>query len=284
MQNNGSRRIRAHITPGETWRADAGMFQSLTAGGNPVPSQVAVVLSVDNADASSVTTALAEMGIPTLARAFDSEAPRIVAAMNPSLVVVACQPMREADAEAIRLISLQNAGQLLVVDTGLNNHGLANALDAGADQAISSLAERATVRATLGAILRRSGRSIESPTGELVLHASVGALTVDNDTFEVRDGGQLLRLTPTEFRIVAYLASSGGQVRSPGQIMSSIHEHTMTNGESRPTIRAYIRKIRQKLAGCPNQSVEIVSFRLNGYRLQSSPAFMDLIATAARVA
>jgi DNA-binding response OmpR family regulator len=238
---------------------------------------VAVVLAIGDSRAATVISELAALGVTTVGRAFDADAPRIIAALTPDILVMAGQPLIATDAEAIRLGAAQDVGQLLVVDTSGLSGGLSAALDAGADQCLGLAADPGIVRATLSAMLRRSVRIADPVAWGQDLRAVVGALTIDQDTFEIRDGGELLPLTPTEFRIVSYLASYPGLVRSAGQIMSSIHDYGLSELESRQTIRVYVRRIRRKLANCANQSVEIVSFRLKGYRLQSSLSVTNFI-------
>lgn len=275
----GRPRIQATVTA--NWRRRPGMLESSPAPASEVRNPVAVVLSTGDYEANTIISELAALGVTAIARTFDAHAPRIIAAMTPDVVILACNPLEPNDADTIRLISMQDAGQLLVVDSSGLAGGLAAALEAGADQCLPALAEAGIVRATLSSIIRRSGRRWEPDAWGQGLRAVVGAVTIDKDTCEIRDGGELLQFTPTEFRIVSYLASYPGLVRSPGQIMSAIHDYGLSDLEARQRIRVYIRRIRRKLAGCANQSIEIVSFRLKGYRIQSSLSATGLLGESA---
>lgn len=281
MKTTISGRPRIQATATANWRRRPGMLESSPASVSEARNPVAVVLSTGDYGANSIISELAGLGVTTIARTFDAHVPRIIAAITPDVVVLACNPLATEDADAIRLTSLQDTGQLLVVDSSGLAGGLTAALNAGADQCIASLTEAGIVRATLASILRRSGRRPDPAARGQGVGAVVGAVTIDNDTCEIRDGGELLQFTPTEFRIVSYLASYPGLVRSPGQIMSAIHDYGLSDLEARQTIRVYIRRIRRKLAGCANQSIEIVSFRLKGYRIQSSLSAIELLEESA---
>jgi two-component system KDP operon response regulator KdpE len=206
--------------------------------------------------------------VTTVVRSFDADALRIVGAAGPDIVVLACDPAEDDHLQAISLLAQENSWHLLVLDTNEAAAGAAAALDAGADTVLSAFAAAPLVRATIAAMLRRLRQAVHPVPWPKELKPVVGTLTVDSDTFEVRDAGELLHLTPTEFKIVAHLALHVGLVRSPSQIMAALHDYSVGELEARQTVRVYIRRIRTKLAASEVASVEVVSYRGRGYRIE----------------
>jgi DNA-binding response OmpR family regulator len=127
------------------------------------------------------------------------------------------------------------------------------------------------VRATVSALLRGTGPTnlpAIAPTAPGVL--TLAGMTVDLGTFEARDNGELIPLTPTEFRILAHLASTPDMVCSATDVMSAIHDYSYTSTEAQQSVKVYIRRIRRKIEACEHPSVEIVNSRTFGYRLQAA--------------
>lgn len=246
------------------------------AGHEPGRAPVAVVLSDGGGHSADFLPVLAGLGVTVIDRPFDREAARIVGAIQPALAVVICDPTQEGGAEMVSMIAAQPIGRLLVVDTGRTVTGTIAALELGADAGLTVFEDARVVRATVAALLRRLNvRDFPVTPAADGPQIRLGNLVIDRDTCEVREGGELVPLTRTEFQILAYLASEAGKVRSPGQIMSAIHDYTYTDAEAQQAVKVYIRRIRRKLSGCSNQSVAILNSRAFGYRIEAVGAKDD---------
>ena len=245
------------------------------------PPAVAVVLSSNGNQPAHLLPVLAGLGVTTIDRCYDAQAVRIVAAIQPQLVVVVCDPTEAAGAAMVSAMSGQPIGRLLIVDVGHSVDGMVGALELGADAAVSIRDDASIVRATVSALLRRAGPpSSPLPPAAAPTLVTVAGLTVDRDTCEVRESGQLVPLTRTEFGIVAHLAAHAGKVRSPGQIMSALHDYAYTDGEAQQAVKVYIRRIRRKLDSCSARSVEVLNSRSFGYRLQPAVHGVGLVRAA----
>lgn len=234
---------------------------------------VAVVLSDGGSHSAGFLPVLAGLGVTVIDRPFDGDAARIVGAIQPALVVAICDPARDEGAAMVAAIAAQPIGRLLVVDTGRTVTGTIAALELGADAGLTLFEDARVVRATVAALLRRLNvRELPVPPAAEGPRIRLGNLVIDRDTCEVREGGELVPLTRTEFHILAYLASEAGKVRSPGQIMSAIHDYTYTDAEAQQAVKVYIRRIRRKLSACSSHSVVIVNARAFGYRIEAVDA------------
>ena len=72
-----------------------------------------------------------------------------------------------------------------------------------------------------------------------------GGLEIDMDTHEVRVDGELRKLTPVEFKILAFLTQNAGRVFSIHQIYEAVWKEPSYNAEN--TVSVHIRRIREKI-------------------------------------
>jgi two-component system OmpR family response regulator len=91
------------------------------------------------------------------------------------------------------------------------------------------------------AVLRRTGR----PAAATRLR--VADLELDEDSHEVRRGGTLIALTPTEFRLLRFLMLNAGRVLSKGQILDHVWDYDQagSGGAVEPCISYLRRKVDQ---------------------------------------
>ena len=92
-----------------------------------------------------------------------------------------------------------------------------------------------------------------------------GGLEVDLLTREVHMGGELVRLTNTEFDLLAYFMNHPGQVLNRQQILRAVWGYG--HDPATNIVDVYIGYLRRKLA-IGGQSVPIVTVRSRGYRLE----------------
>jgi two-component system response regulator AdeR len=114
--------------------------------------------------------------------------------------------------------------------------------------------------ARLKAVLRRSQ---ENAANKALV---VGDLRIDLDAHEVQCAGAPLPLTPTEFRILRFLAMRAGRLVTRGQII----EAAMGDEAFDKSVNPHISRLRQKLHDHSQRGVRLVSIRTEGYRLEAS--------------
>ena len=138
-------------------------------------------------------------------------------------------------------------------------------LDAGADDYIAKPFSTKELLARVRAVLRR--RTPEQSGGV----ASIGALSLDASTYRVSFKEQILKIGPTEFKLLHYLMSHPERVHSRSQLLDKVWgDHVFI--EER-TVDVHIKRMREALGPTAGQMVETV--RGVGYRLTalvSTPA------------
>ena len=68
---------------------------------------------------------------------------------------------------------------------------------------------------------------------------------MDEDAHEVRRGGDILELSPTEYRLLRYLLLNTGRVLSRGQILDHVWNYDFGGDSS--VLETYISYLRRKV-------------------------------------
>lgn len=133
-------------------------------------------------------------------------------------------------------------------------------LDAGADDYIAKPFSTKELLARVRAVLRR--RTPEQ-AGEAV---AIGGLVLDPATYRVSYEDRLLKLGPTEFKLLHYLMTHAERVHSRAQLLDKVWgDHVYI--EER-TVDVHVKRLREALAQA-GSLVETV--RGAGYRLTAQP-------------
>jgi two-component system OmpR family response regulator len=94
-------------------------------------------------------------------------------------------------------------------------------LTLGGDDYVTKPFSLDEVLARIRAVLRRSGEG----QGLAGSRLTVADLDLDEDSHEVRRGGELVALTPTEFRLLRFLMINAGLVLSRDQILDHVWDY-----------------------------------------------------------
>lgn len=135
-------------------------------------------------------------------------------------------------------------------------------LNAGADDYLAKPFDLGELLARAKALIRRSkGRS--SP----LVH--VADVSVDTVRQTVSRGGQVVDLSPTEYRIFEYLAYRPEAVVSKKELLEHLYDYAWEHHSN--VIEAHISNLRRKLT-VPGAEPLIETLRQRGYRLRSEGA------------
>ena len=97
---------------------------------------------------------------------------------------------------------------------------------------------------------------------------STGGLSVDTKAGNVYLDGELVRLTPTEYKILVYLMSHMGQVLSMHQIYENVWHDTPYAPEN--TVAVHIRRLREKIEINPKEPKYIKVVWGSGYMVEKN--------------
>ncbi|HWS34500.1 MAG TPA: response regulator transcription factor, partial [Actinoplanes sp.] len=89
--------------------------------------------------------------------------------------------------------------------------------------------------ARIEAILRRAGAG----------PASIGGLTLNPDTSEVTRDGRVVRLSPTEFRLLRHLVANAGRVVSKPDLLAAVWRYDFAGDTG--IVDTYVSYLRRKI-------------------------------------
>jgi DNA-binding response OmpR family regulator len=136
-------------------------------------------------------------------------------------------------------------------------------LEMGADDYVTKPYSLRELLSRVRALLRRAYGTLSSTDADLLY---AGDLVIDRGRGQVRRGNELVNLTPTEFRLLVFLARHPGQALSRAQIIDAVWGYT-ADVESERTVNVHVRRLREKVELEPGRPTLILTVPGIGYRL-----------------
>jgi DNA-binding response OmpR family regulator len=117
------------------------------------------------------------------------------------------------------------------------------------------------------AVVKRSKKADIAASAPLSFNG--GSLVIDGHAYTVSKGGEPVRLTPTEFKVLFTLASSPGKVFTREELVERALGYQFEGYER--SIDAHIKNLRQKIEDDPRQPSTIITIYGVGYRFSGRP-------------
>jgi len=136
-------------------------------------------------------------------------------------------------------------------------------LEMGADDYVTKPFSLRELLSRIRAQLRRAYGELSNTDADRLY---AGDLVIDLARGQVARGDQLLSLTPTEFRLLVYLARHPGQVLSRAQIIEAVWGHT-PDADIERTVNVHIRRLREKIEPDPSRPALLITVPGLGYKL-----------------
>lgn len=167
-----------------------------------------------------------------------------------------CRQIRSSAAHAV----------VVALDADRDDHFGTAVLQAGADIYLPAQAGAGLVTAALEAALRRqedSPATIDWP--ERVL---INELDLDLARGVVRRQGRKIEVTPSEFRILRYLATNAGRVVSNQLLVQEALGYATNRKDASDVLKVHVHRLREKIEPDPGKPVYLVNVRGLGYMLE----------------
>ncbi|MBL8102198.1 MAG: response regulator [Anaerolineales bacterium] len=208
----------------------------------------------------AIRTILTEKGFKVTTASRGEEGLTLAAANVPDLVILdlglpdmdgveVCTRLREWTQCPIIILSVRDSERDKVA-----------ALDSGADDYLTKPFGIEELLARVRVALRHSSGK-QAPQSKLV---RAGQLTIDLAWHIVKRGDEEVKLTATEYKLLAYLAGNHGRVLTHQSILTNVWDPA--DAEHTEYLRVYMRQLRKKLEVDPERPQVILTEPGIGYR------------------
>jgi two-component system KDP operon response regulator KdpE len=182
------------------------------------------------------------------------------AAMSRPELIILDLGLPDADGtEVLRKLREWSAIPVIVLSVRASEQDIIGALDAGADDYLTKPFRSGELLARVRAALRR-----RQPADDGTPFRS-GSLYVDLANRIVKNGEATVKLTPTEYSLLALFVRHAGKVLTHGYILKEIWGPTFE--EETQYTRIYVAQLRKKLEEDPNNPRILLTESGIGYRL-----------------
>ncbi len=152
-------------------------------------------------------------------------------------------PLMDGRTVCQRIRELSDVPILMMTANRVREEDIANALNMGADEFMKKPLPMIEFNARLRALLRRAHPT--EPDVSLTQAYEDEYLSVDIPLRHVFVGGQEVRLTPTEFKLLALFVQHMGEVLTFQQLLESVWGYEYTREHHYP--RIYVSHLRRKI-------------------------------------
>lgn len=143
-------------------------------------------------------------------------------------------------------------------------------LEIGADDYVTKPFSPREVIARVHAVLRRFSQKKEPVLENNVKQIqSFGNLTIDFDKMVVQFDGEIVKLTPKEYELLAYMAEREGRVLSRETILDGVWGYEFSGPDTR-MVDMHLSHLRDKIELDPKHPVYLKTVRGFGYRFDRS--------------
>jgi DNA-binding response OmpR family regulator len=182
---------------------------------------------------------------------------------KPGLVVLDLMLPDVAGEDICREIRSRSDVPILMLTAKASEEERVDGLAIGADDYLTKPFSPRELVARVRAILRRT-QGAETPLVE-VLSFDGGSLEIDTVQHEVRRDGELVDLTPNEYKLLVTLARYPGRVYSRFELINHVQGYEFEGYER--TIDAHVKNLRKKIERDPKHPRYVETVFGAGYRL-----------------
>jgi DNA-binding response OmpR family regulator len=196
--------------------------------------------------------------VETALGALDTEA---ILKKMPDLVLLDVMMPGEEGWEVLRSLRRKSDVPVIMMTAKSAEGDVLQGFTLGADDYVTKPFSFAQLEARIRALLGRVGR--RSKQGEQT--SSPGGIVIDLEAHRVMRGDEVIRLTPTEFKLLAVLAQRPGKVVSSERLVAEVWGAEYAAEVD--YVRRYIWHLRRKLEADPASPVYLQNERNVGYYL-----------------
>jgi len=204
--------------------------------------------------------ALAQAGYLVVKAADGASAVRMFDAEAPDLVVLDINMPGASGFQVCEAIRARSRVPVMMLTVRSEEEDLVKALELGADDYLTKPFSPKTLLARIRALLRRAGMESSAPP------VAAGRIALDVEEHSARiDGGEPVRLTKLELRLLQMLLSNAGRTVSSDRLLVHIWGHR--NSGDRQLLKQLVHRLRQKIERDPALPRYLQTAAGAGYKL-----------------
>jgi DNA-binding response OmpR family regulator len=232
-----------------------------------IPRRKVLVVDDEEKITEVVSSYLAKKGFQPVCAGSGTRALELFERERPCLVILDLMLPDLRGEDVCRKLRARSRVPIIMLTAKVEDADAVKGLDLGADDYVAKPFSPRQLMARVDAVLRRAEG--EAAALAQVLSFGDGDLVIDTRAAEVRKGGEVQSLTPSEFRLLRVLAANPGWVFSRDELIT----HALGadfNGYDR-TIDAHVKNLRQKIETDPREPLYVQTVHGIGYRFAMNP-------------
>ena len=227
-----------------------------------------LVVEDDRAVARGLIYALEHEGFDVIHAATVADALRLARERAPRLVLLDVRLPDGSGFDVCRTLRAEGGRMPILMLTARDEEmDKVLGLELGADDYVVKPYALRELLSRIRALLRRAYGDLAAEQAGTVQQLTFGDVTLDVERMRVMRGGEMVDLTPTEFRLVRHLVANPGRPFSRDELIESVWGYESGIGSDR-TVDVHMRHLRQKLEDEPSAPKWLVTVRGVGYAFE----------------
>ncbi|WP_053368106.1 response regulator transcription factor [Bacillus sp. FJAT-27245] len=186
---------------------------------------------------------------------------------NPDLIILDLMLPDISGEEVCRLVRKESEVPILMLTAKSGEDDKINGIMMGADDYVTKPFSPREVVVRVQAILRRVKKSAEK-SDKLQFK---GGLSIDTGKKEVTRNGELISLTPIEYKLLTNMAENPGRVYSRMDLLEKIQDEGMFYEGYERSVDTHIKNLRKKIELDSRQPQFVVTVFGMGYKFGGAP-------------
>ncbi|NJD02065.1 MAG: response regulator transcription factor [Ruminiclostridium sp.] len=180
----------------------------------------------------------------------------------PSLIILDLMLPDISGEDICAMIRKKSAVPIIILTAKVKEEDIVNGLDIGADDYVTKPFSPKQLVARVTALLRRSSEEPAPLTNRISFNND--DLVVDTLKYEVMKNGELIKLTPNEYKLLMTLIRYSTKAFTREELITTAFEEDY-NGYDR-VVDTHIKNLRQKIETVPRSPEYILTVHGVGYR------------------